>query len=277
MPSFNNSKRSLKDKQKDRDYPSLEPHIEKVLVVVKAIPRPSIKHREIVCTAGIAEKGKWIRLYPIEFRYMSFFKRFKKYQWVSLKVEKNTKDNRIDSYRPDLKTIKLLGKPLLAGKWAERKKIVLPTVSPDLETIKSKYESEKVSLGIFKPKKIVDFVIESDDKDWSSKHRQVLSQLVLFGTQPKRLERIPYKFSYKFVCNNTACGGHTAQIIDWEIYELYRGIKNNYPYSMDIILEKVKQKWLKEMWGQSRDSYLIVGSIYPFSSFVVLGVFWPPK
>ena len=132
-------------------------------------------------------------------------------------------------------------------------------------------------MGIFKPKRIIDFLIERDDKEWSGKHKQVLSQRVLFGQQPKALEKIPYKFSYHFECNNPKCKSHKLQIIDWEIYELYRNIKNNYPYSLDVILEKVKQTWLDRMWGKNRDSYLIVGSKFPYPTFVVIGVFWPPK
>lgn len=247
------------------------------MVVVKAIPKPSVKYKEVVCTAGITIKGKWIRLYPIDFRYLQFFKRFQKYQWISIEVEKNRSDFRIDSYRPNLKSLKLLTKPLPTGKWKERKEMVLPTVSSSFEAIKQEYVSRKVSLGVFKPKEITDFVIEADDSDWSARHKQVLTQRVLFGPQPKALERIPYKFSYKFVCEDTRCRSHKMQIIDWEIYELYRNVKNNYPYSTDTILEKVKQKWLNQMWGEKRDSYLIVGSMFPNPSFVVIGVFWPPK
>lgn len=241
------------------------------------MPQPSVKYREIVCTAGITKKGKWIRLFPIEFRYMGFFKQFRKYQWISVEIEKNKKDFRIDSYRPDLQTLRLLSKPLSAGRWTERKKIVFPTLSPHLEAIKEEYDNCGVSLGIFKPKKIINFLIERDDGEWSGKHKQVLGQRVLFGQQPKSLERIPYKFSYHFVCDNPKCKSHKLKIIDWEIYQLYRNVKNNYPYSPDVILEKVKQKWLDQMWGTDRDSYLIVGSRLPYPSFVVIGVFWPPK
>lgn len=208
---------------------------------------------------------------------MSFLKRFKKYQWVSLEMEKHKRDKRIDSYRPNLKTLKILTKALPAGKWTERKKIVLPLVSPSLEVIKKDYQRKNISLGIFKPKKITDFLIEPDTADWSNKHKQVLSQLSLFGQQPKELEKIPYKFSYRFICNIPRCKGHKIQIFDWEIYELYRNIKGNYPYAMDIILEKIKQKWFGVMCSAKRDTHFIVGTRHPFPTFIILGVFWPPK
>jgi hypothetical protein len=210
---------------------------------------------------------------------MEFDKRFRKYQRLEVEIKKRPfdKDFRIDSYEPNCQTIKLVGEPLPAGKWTERKKMVLPTISPNLEAILEQYKSQAVSLGIFKPKRIVDFLIEPDDSDWSSRRRQTLTQGVLFGQQPKILEKIPYKFSYKFICDNFRCRGHKMQIIDWEINELYRNTKSKHPFSMDIVLEKIKQMWFHKMWAGDRDSYLIVGSVYPHPVFVVIGVFWPPR
>ena len=69
-------------------YPALELHEEQILIVVKTYPRPSFKYRELVCTAGITLNGKWIRFYPISYRYLDYNKWYKKYQWVNVKIEK---------------------------------------------------------------------------------------------------------------------------------------------------------------------------------------------
>lgn len=264
------------------DYPALELHEEKIFIIVKTYPRPSVKYRELVCTAGITGNGKLIRLYPISYRYLDYQRWYKKYQWIKAKIEKTDLKNdfRVDSYRPLENSIQALGKPVgREDRWLERKKIIFPAIQfTSLEEIKDEYKSDKVSLGIFKPKSMINFIIESDTSHWSKKHQQVLSQLRLFDSQPKTLEKIPFKFSYRFVCNDKRCKKpHKLSIIDWEIFELYRRIKENYQYDMDIILEKIKNKWLDEMWGPKRDSYLIVGTQYPNPTFMVLGVFWPPK
>lgn len=272
------SKRNPQERKEHTGYPSLKPHLEKVLIVVKTAPTPSIGHRETVCTAGITESGKWIRLYPLPYRYLDYYSRFSKYQWIEIEIEKRPqeRDFRIDSYQPNFNKISL-GEKLPAEKWAKRKGVVLPTISKNLEEIMERYKAEKISLGIFKPKKIKNFKIEVGEKDWSKKHQVVLGQGVLFETQPKPLEKMPYKFSYSFDCNNENCKGHELEIFDWELYELYRNMKEKYSFSMDVVLEKVKNKWLYEMWRDDKDSYLIVGTIYPKPSFIVLGVFWPPK
>lgn len=279
MSPVNISKRNSQEGQKSNDYPALEPHSEKVLVVVKATPNPSDKYRETVCTAGVTESGKWIRLYPLPFRYMDYSSRFSKYQWVNFKIKKRPieKDFRIDSYEPEVDDIHPIGQPLPTGDWTERKRIILPTVSPSLHRLEEDYKKYKISLGIFKPKKINDFIIATSQETWSRRHKQVLTQGRLFEEQPKPLEKIPFTFSYDFDCEDQRCRGHRMQIIDWEIYELYRSMKQKNPYAIDVALEKVKNKWLTEMWAANRDSYLVVGTIYPYQTYNVLGVFWPPR
>jgi hypothetical protein len=276
MSSLDNNKRDNENKPAGNGYPDLGLHSEEILIIAKTIPLPSKEYQELVCTVGITKGGKLIRLYPIPYRFLEYPRQYKKYQWVSVDIEKNSKDYRIDSYRPLTETIKPIGLPLPAGKWTERKHFVLPLVSPNLETIQDDYDKKSISLAIFKPKTI-ELKIEKDDDEWSAGKKKVLSQKVLFGPQPKKLDKLPFKFSYNFTCDNEDCKGHSLKIIDWEISELYRNLKDRYQYSMDVILDKMKQKWQDEMWRTDKDSYLIVGTTYPYPSFVVLGVFWPPK
>lgn len=279
MSPVDSRQRIDKIKPSTSNYPALTSHEEKVFVVVKTYPRPSKSYKEIVCTAGITENGQWIRLYPVDYRYMPYERWYKKYQWVSIRIEKNEKDFRIDSYRPDVSSLQPLGEPIgTQRQWSERKKLLIPTLKyHSIEEIEDAYSIDKISLAMFQPKRIEEFVIEADTAEWSSSHQNVLSQLRLFGDQPKPLKKIPYKFSYKFICDDQRCKGHTQIIVDWEIFMLYRQITQNYPYSMDVVLQKIRDKWLTEMWSDRRDSYLIVGTQYPYPTFIVLGVFWPPK
>ena len=54
----------------------------KVLITVKTYPLPSKKSIEVSCTAGITEDGKWIRLFPLPYRYLGY--KLRKYQWVNI-------------------------------------------------------------------------------------------------------------------------------------------------------------------------------------------------
>ena len=60
----------------------------KVLITVKTYPKPSRSYTELVCTAGITESGDWIRIYPIPFRFLKSNKKFSKYQWVEIDLQK---------------------------------------------------------------------------------------------------------------------------------------------------------------------------------------------
>ncbi len=74
--------------------------LKRVLITVKAYPLPSRSYDELVCTAGITDEGKWIRIYPVPFRFLKDQDKYKKYQWVDLKLKKRKRDFRPESYSP---------------------------------------------------------------------------------------------------------------------------------------------------------------------------------
>jgi hypothetical protein len=59
----------------------------KVLITVKAYPKPSGKYEELVCTAGLLSSQDWIRIYPVPFRLLDDRKKYPKYAWVQLDLE----------------------------------------------------------------------------------------------------------------------------------------------------------------------------------------------
>ncbi len=87
-------------------------------------PHPSKSYKEIVCTAGITDRNQWVRLYPIDYRYRPRSQQFHKYQWieVGLLPHGSGNDNRKESRKPDLNSIKLIGSPLSTdNNWYERR------------------------------------------------------------------------------------------------------------------------------------------------------------
>jgi hypothetical protein len=73
----------------------------KVLITVKTYPLPSNKYEELVCTAGVLEDGRWIRIYPIPFRSLPHDKKFEKYEWIQLGLVRNKSDFRPESIGPN--------------------------------------------------------------------------------------------------------------------------------------------------------------------------------
>lgn len=130
---------------------------------------PSQHSGETVCTAGITEEGKWIRIYPIPFRmYGNAY--FKKFDWIQLLVEKRlpSKDRRKESYRCDFRTIKKLFHLNPDNFWQKRRDICLKNdIYYNLESLinvsKIKDNPDFISLAVFKPVKILDLLIEDID------------------------------------------------------------------------------------------------------------------
>jgi len=61
----------------------------RVVPTVKAYPEASQRHGETVCVAGVrTDVGpyRWVRLWPINFRGLSFDEQFKKYEEIEIDV-----------------------------------------------------------------------------------------------------------------------------------------------------------------------------------------------
>ena len=248
----------------------------KVLITVKTYPLPSRKTIEASCTAGITEDGKWIRLFPLPFRYLEYTKRFKKYQWIEANLTKAT-DHRPESYKIDLDSIKLIGKPVpTSNNWEVRKDIVLPLVSPSLCYLERTRADTGVTLGIFKPRIIRKLTVEKEeDPDWTEQELAILNQQSMFDKQHiKPLEKIPLKFIYSFFCNDSQCMGHRLSITDWELGEAYRRWNRRYGTDWESYF---RQRFEYEVI-YSFDTYLYVGTTRAHPHvWIIVGLFYPHK
>lgn len=67
----------------------MKSHVRRILILCKTCPSPSAKYSETSCVAGMDENGQLIRLYPVPFRLIENDKQFKKWQWISARLEKS--------------------------------------------------------------------------------------------------------------------------------------------------------------------------------------------
>jgi hypothetical protein len=253
------------------------PVTKRVLITVKAYPNPSKKYGETVCCAGIdVESLKWVRLYPIPFRDLDSSQKFQKYTIVSVRCWKADDDHRVESYKVDSDSIKILSHLDTKEKWEARKTIVLPTVSHSFCNILQDTAMNR-SLGIFKPCDI-DFSWEKSDLKNEAKRKAFYAQLSFFDVKKEAIEQIPFDFYYHFKCyGQTKCPGHKLPIIDWEIGQAYRNWRYKYR-PQEKLLQRIKQRWLDLMCSEKNEVYFYVGNMKRFRDhFMVLGVFYPQK
>lgn len=265
----------------------------RVLISVKTYPLPSSKYGELVCTAGFLPDGKWIRLYPIPFRDLPYDDRYKKYHWVTLDLVRNEKhDFRPESYRPKFGVDKIkVGEMVDTGKnrdWAERKKYVLKEVFTSMnEIIRLAKSPEKKSLATLKPREIVDFVIEEDERDWKQKWKDQLLQYNLFdldekgeGKARKVLPKVPYKYSYRFLTVGDT-KPRKLMIEDWEIGMLYWNCLRRCNGDEHEANRLVRAKYFDEFCIK-KDIHLFLGTSLQYhlvasNPFMIIGVFVPPR
>lgn len=249
----------------------------KVLITVMTYPHPSRGYQELVCTAGITEAREWVRLYPIDYRYRPRHQQFRKYQWVeiNLRPRGSGNDHRRESRQPDLDSLQMLGQPLpTKDRWAARRSIIDSMPHHSLIQLRAAYEHDQTSLGIVRPTRVLDLKVEATDPDWKPQSQAIFNQLRLFGPVPKKLRKIPYSFRYVFECDDSE-KPHTAIVTDWELGVLFLKEANRLG-SDEAAAESVKKKFLDELCRTDKDTRFFMGTVFPYNTWIVLGVFWPP-
>jgi len=263
----------------------------KIFITVKTYPTLSKKYDELVCTAGILDDGSWARIYPLPFRKLDYDNRYRKYQWLEIPLRKNTSDPRPESYKVvDIVQIKLMGEPVGTAKgWQERKRIIFSKnpIYTDLAELIERAKRNELSLAIFKPTEIMEFVVKETEREWSKDKLSLLEakarQLSLFQTVEEAerefsiVNKLPYKFFYRFRDRN----GRQAKLMieDWEIGMLYWNCLKNSAGNEQVAVSKVREKYFDSFI--EKDIYLFLGTTKQFhgwakNPFVIIGVFYPP-
>ncbi len=262
---------------------------QRVLITVKTYPTLSRKYGETVCTAGLRPDGTWVRMYPVPFRRLNQAEQYKKFDWVECRLHRHTADPRPETFRPvdfsELKPVQHMG---TEQAWRDRRKLVLNTavVYDRLDRLIVAAKSNEASLAVFRPTKVVDFVWESEDRDWNTERlrqmQELTSQLDLFDDNTWRqtfeiIPKLPYSFSYRFEDAN----GKTSemQVLDWETGALFWNCLKAADGDEAVALAKVREKYLQEF--AQRDLHFFLGTTQQFhfvapNPWVIVGVFPVP-
>jgi hypothetical protein len=259
----------------------------RVLITVKTYPAISTKYDELVCTAGFREDGSMIRIYPVQFFKKSFREQYSKYQWIEMDLVKNSSDFRPESFRPHSHDteIKIVGEIKPDGDaWHERRKIVLKKVYTNLTKLITEAKDKDIctSLAVFKPSKIIDFVIDEEkEREWDQKKIEHLKQMNIFesATAAKQevVKKLPYKFSYTFLDD----AGREATLMneDWEIGELYWNCLRRHEGNEARACADVRKKYLDD-FALTKDLHFYLGTGQRFhfvgpNPFMIIGTFHP--
>ena len=262
---------------------------QRILVTVKTYPTLSRKYGETVCTAGVREDGTWVRIYPVPFRRLNESERYQKYDWIECRLVRRTADPRPESFSPaDRNELTPVGHIDTSDKWRERRRLLLQTaqVYDRLDRLIESAKNNTLSLAVFKPTKVTDFIWEEEDRDWNqerlSQMRALHSQLALFEDNSWRqtfqlIPKLPYSFSYRF---EDATGKRSElQVLDWEAGALYWNCLKSTEEDEDAALAKVRSKYFDTFL--QTDLHFFLGTTQQFhqvapNPWVIVGVFPVP-
>lgn len=248
----------------------------RVFVTVRTYPVPARKGIEVSCTAGVTEDGRWIRLFPVPYRFLDEDRRFRKYQWIEASVRKAVGDARPESHNIDIDSIEIVEWVPPQPGWTRRHALVGGLVAHCLCCLKRERDrSGYPTLGLFRPLSIRRVVIREEEfPDWTEGELQRLRQIPMFGSSPRtQLEKIPYKFFFEFECPDEACNGHELSCTDWEVGELYRNCRADHGAGWEAPF----RARIEDLVG-SGALHFYVGTVHRHpDTWIIVGLYYPPK
>jgi hypothetical protein len=259
--------------------------VERILILAKTYPSPSAQHVETSCVAGINEQGTMRRLYPVPFRLIEEGQKFKKWQWIDVRVEKANADHRTESHKLFVDTI-TCGDMIDTNKqWAERWKWIekLPTFT-SFDDLESARIEMGLTLALIKPKSMLKLeIIEARNSTWTDEEKEKLLRDEMQGqlfndAEVKKithtLRKVPYDFYYRYICD-TPEGEKVFKhkIVDWEAGALFWRCQKNYGKNWEALFRERLEGELA-----TKDLMFLMGNLHRFQDqWLIISLIYPPK
>jgi len=260
---------------------------ERILILCKTYPSPSAKYAETSCVAGMTADGRLIRLYPVPFRLVADDQQFKKWQWITARLEKARDDHRPESHRIFVDTIACDAEPLPSGKagWPIRSALLarLPLFT-DFAAVEKARVEHGVTLARLRPTRIVGLDIKKTDHPvWTEDEKEKLLRLqqqselfdeVEEGKQIRLLEKLPFDFHYRYECDvDGQTFAYRNKLVDWEVGALYRTVRRQHGDAWEA---PFRAKLERDLPG--KDLQFLLGTIHRFpKQWLLVSLIYPPK
>lgn len=259
--------------------------IERILILAKTYPSPSAQYVETSCVAGITETGCMRRLYPVPFRLIKENQKFKKWQWVELRVEKATRDRRPESHKVYVDDI-VCGEQIDSKHdWAKRRPWLEKIPAFDsFEAMDAARLDEGTSLALLRPHRVLGLnIAAARHPDWTSEEREKLTRDLMQGDlfsaaevqqEVHELRKVPFDFYYR--CTYGTPNGereYSQKIIDWEAGALFWRCRKDYGDGWE---KPFRAKLEHDLIG--KDLMFLMGNLHRFQDqWVIVSLIYPPK
>lgn len=261
------------------------PRKENILILAKTYPSPSKKYLETSCVAGITDEGEMRRLYPVPFRRLEKEFQFKKWQWIQVETESNSRDKRAESRKVNFSSIQPGAEIKTSAHWEKRMVWIkrMPEFYEFESTGTQPHLDKEISLALFTPKSGVRLDIVPAAPYWSKEQYDAIHMHddgnILFKDEAKipekELEKIPFDFYYVLIAPTHQGVERMVRlkIVDWEVCALFRNCHNP---SNESWKEKLRNKLESEM--NNKNLKLLLGNQHRFQhQWMIVSLLYPPK
>jgi hypothetical protein len=168
------------------------------------------------------------------------------------------------------------------GAWADRRQLVSRLYEANMcdlvEANKAGSGPGVHSLAVVRPLEPPQLVITKRDAaqlaEWQKRADGAKATLSLFddpSASKPDFEVVAWRFRYHYRCRAPGCSGHAQTIVDWEAVALWRHVRHHPDWD-----DRMRAKFEREMWADKAACLFVGNQEQHPSSFLVLGVFWPP-
>lgn len=259
--------------------------MERILILAKTYPSPSAQYVETSCVAGINQDGLMRRLYPVPFRMFEEGQKFKKWQWIDVRIEKAGKDHRPESHKLFIDTITCGDLIDPRKEWVARWEWLdkIPTFD-SFDAMEAGRLGEGLSLALLRPKNLLSLEInKARNQDWTDEEREKLLREQMQGTlfseaevkqQAQGLRKVPFDFYYRYVCDSSdGEKEHKHKIVDWEAGALFWNCRRSHGANWEAPFRAK----LEGQFG-GKDLMFLMGNQHRFQDqWLIISLVYPPK
>ena len=260
-----------------------------VLITVKTTPQPSTKYVDTVCVAGIAlgQHPRWVRLYPVPFRYLPSSSKFKKYAIIAVDVSRSTRDQRFESLHVNAESITTEAILPTDHGWLKRSEFVEPMGETTVCDLRAgiRADGNGPSLGLVRPAlgsfslKIVPHPGWTEMQNERLREQARQQELDLNGDDNRAnvglLAPPQLKIWTRFRCLAKECPGHELGFLDWEATALQRNYAGQH---LADIENAIRENFEKRVLDASKLLRIYVGNQADptkRAAFEALGLYYP--
>lgn len=242
-----------------------------LLVNCKTYPAVSTRYIETVCTGGIERDGRFIRLYPVPFRFLDDEQQYGRWDVIRVRVYRDTRDPRPESHHfeagTDIQVIDKVGSDRQRWDWMRR------GVFESIEDM----ERRNLTNGLVEIEPY-ELYWEPEAKEWTPGQLNVFDQGNLFH-EAKNLkalaERIPWQFKLRFREKNTG-REFDQKVLAWSYYQGFRRhlmtLKDE-----NRALEALRDFVHKSILNPDRSVFVIFGTHSRFGHWMISGIYHLPR